>query len=500
MNDARGRAHSGGTRSPWAEWTAVVLTIGAMSACGPNFQADEASPDLGTTQQAARSRQGEKLQGGAQESAFAWLPTAGSPRPTDPVAPSGARFEALTARYGGLSGVLGGRVLETPAMVGAVFYGQNQATGARLKYLISAVFPRVDPLGGADQYELEIKVSDAATGRVGPLCNDEPSNRAVPAPGTWDVYGVANGGSDRFTFACTSGVIDKCVRWGYPYYKPGYAAFHQACTRMARADYCANGTPHTVSGTVVDLYDRRGVEGDARFINRDPTGAPLSFEAGWAAKGAAVCLSKLRWSTLPLGGYCPLLLPDPRVVPKSQNPRARYCEDVGNPADGVSFLRALEREGALVFNDSAYVDAGLYTWSHSATGERFSTTAGAFAPARGTVSPAPGYTSAVFEGAVYRRDLAPSLRPPEAIALWQWHQAATGEHLTSTATPASLGLGGGYARVAIEGFVLAPAATPPPSARKLFLFRHVATRDYATSVSTPGPGWVLVRHEGWLPR
>jgi ferredoxin len=30
---------------------------------------------------------------------------------------------------------------------------------------------------------------------------------------------------------------------------------HQACTRMARADYCGDGVPWTVPGTAIDIYD-----------------------------------------------------------------------------------------------------------------------------------------------------------------------------------------------------------------------------------------------------
>jgi len=33
-------------------------------------------------------------------------------------------------------------------------------------------------------------------------------------------------------------------------------AYHQACTRMMRADYCGDGRPHTREGTPIYIDDR----------------------------------------------------------------------------------------------------------------------------------------------------------------------------------------------------------------------------------------------------
>ena len=50
------------------------------------------------------------------------------------------------------------------------------------------------------------------------------------------------------TLACEGGAITKCIRWGYqPWAQHSGSSLkelHQACTRMARADYCGTGLGH----------------------------------------------------------------------------------------------------------------------------------------------------------------------------------------------------------------------------------------------------------------
>ncbi|MEO7734642.1 MAG: ADYC domain-containing protein, partial [Kofleriaceae bacterium] len=139
------------------------------------------------------------------------------------------------------------------------------------------------------------------------------------------------------TLACKSGVAAKCVGWGFPVDKQWPNITHggllhwasggdmmEACSRMARADYCANGMPNTLDGTPIEIdnvYDGlRSHDG-------------MDFEAAWDGKAIAdgrgavnipvVCLSKRRWSTLPIGGNCPLQVPDPRIDSKGT-----FCEDM----------------------------------------------------------------------------------------------------------------------------------------------------------------------------
>ena len=124
-----------------------------------------------------------------------------------------------------------------------------------------------------------------------------PDPRALAVSGVWDSSGAHADAPGKLTFACENGAITKCILWGY---KPwaaregrSLADLHQACTRLARADYCGNGRNHTHEDTTIDIYDRFGLLERATETSRewDPTKA--SFEAAWAPDGAT-CLSRTR--------------------------------------------------------------------------------------------------------------------------------------------------------------------------------------------------------------
>jgi hypothetical protein len=70
------------------------------------------------------------------------------------------------------------------------------------------------------------------------------------------------------------------------------APYHEACVRVVRADYCGDGTPHTVPGVAIEMFDRAGVH-----TRRDPGYG--TFEALWGPDGA-VCLARARRPEFPL--------------------------------------------------------------------------------------------------------------------------------------------------------------------------------------------------------
>jgi hypothetical protein len=121
--------------------------------------------------------------------------------------------------------------------------------------------------------------------------------RALAVSGVWDASGAHHDTPGRLTFACQNGAIAKCILWGY---KPwasrngqSLAGLHQACTRMARADYCGNGRSHTHRDTTIDMYDRLGVLERATEASAEWDPARASFEAAWAPDGAT-CLARTR--------------------------------------------------------------------------------------------------------------------------------------------------------------------------------------------------------------
>lgn len=209
-----------------------------------------------------------------------------------------------------------------------------------------------------------------------------------------------------FSFACLprrtreghlvgGGVSAKCVDWGYAPWSsrdvpPGEAEprrwtdeearrFHVACVSMASADYCGEGRPNTLQGTPILMFHTQDVntmpdpDDDTRdVVASGPLGSTgdFYFEAAWGVgerdgtlRANALCMTKKRWSTLPVGGSCSTAnwLLDPRT-----RRTARYCEEYT--------ARELLDQGALLFSYSKYLDAGLYRFRHHTTGEQITTT------------------------------------------------------------------------------------------------------------------------------
>lgn len=136
---------------------------------------------------------------------------------------------------------------------------------------------------------------DPETGSWIRLClpDFEGKQRGFPLSGYWDSEGRHVPSDEAFLITCTSGAIGKCVMFGYlPWRKgPGDVSlweYHQACTRMIRADYCGHDVGHTRNGTLVEIWDRIGIQVDSQ--------APgLTFEAAWTVDGA-LCVARTRLS------------------------------------------------------------------------------------------------------------------------------------------------------------------------------------------------------------
>ena len=133
---------------------------------------------------------------------------------------------------------------------------------------------------------------------------------AIPFKGVWNqTTGAHVDDPSAFTFGCANAAVGKCALWGY---RPWATAtrcpdpdkeysdkqkakkcttislqdHHQACTRMVRADYCGNGTPATVDGTLIDVWDTLAPPIQTQFTD-------WPVEAEWGPDGAT-CMNYMR--------------------------------------------------------------------------------------------------------------------------------------------------------------------------------------------------------------
>lgn len=125
------------------------------------------------------------------------------------------------------------------------------------------------------------------------LCQPDVNKvaKAISLSGSWDETGKHIESSDIFTFGCTNGALAKCVRFGYKPWKSFQGKplrdYHQACTRMVRADYCGNGKAHTRDGTLIDVHDLLNIQ-------KLTPNNKMVFEAAWQPDGAT-CINHTRW-------------------------------------------------------------------------------------------------------------------------------------------------------------------------------------------------------------
>jgi hypothetical protein len=137
-------------------------------------------------------------------------------------------------------------------------------------------------------YALSVELADGWK----PLCGYEPDGSAVLAlavPGTWNLEtGAWSDDGSQFSFACRHASVAKCVEFGYKSWL-GLSDHHHACVRMLRADYCGDGTPHTINGTLINLYDSAGVQADTES---------WPVDAEWGPDGA-LCVNRTRGGVQP---------------------------------------------------------------------------------------------------------------------------------------------------------------------------------------------------------
>jgi ADYC domain-containing protein/pentapeptide repeat protein len=225
--------------------------------------------------------------------------------------------------------------LRGASLVGAHVFAQvrnlnaSPPASAVVEYRITSVVPE-DPTndpthtGATFLYTLEQWLPDTSSWQ--PACPVDTDGRrvAIPLAAIWDEHGDRIESTSLFTFGCTTGVIAKCYRWGYRPWVAGYgnlATMHWACTRLARADYCGNGKPHTQDGTWINVWDNLPAPGPIQLHGAHPPPGMI-FEAGWNT-GGAVCLGRTRWISdmVEIAATCPA-----RLMPLGQ--AKKICDTV----------------------------------------------------------------------------------------------------------------------------------------------------------------------------
>ena len=212
-----------------------------------------------------------------------------------------------------------------PPLVGAGLVGSrwtgHVTSGTTVPLRIDAAQQGSGPNSDVWSYEISALVDH----RWQPLCRDHTGHPlfADTVRGSWNLgAGVPGGGSynprtSDFTIACRGSSIAKCVELGY---KPWNGDIRElaACVRALRGDYCGDGTPYTVDGAIVNIYDDDGIQ---------PDGIPWTPEAEWTPDGAT-CVSTAKATRFSQDAHM-----TPRCFPHTLKPR-RSC--------GTKFHRGIE--------------------------------------------------------------------------------------------------------------------------------------------------------------
>ena len=188
-----------------------------------------------------------------------------------------------------LNGTPIGAATSGPPLAGAGLVGSTWTGHGTSGTTITLRLDAAQQGTGANADVWSYLVSASSGGAWQPLCVDSAGNPAYAdsVAGSWNLAvgttggGSYNAGTSDFTLACRGSTIAKCVELGYKAWT-GATRELAACVRALRGDYCGDGTPYTVNGTLVNIFDDAGIQSD---------GAAWDPEAAWSPSGA-LCVSK----------------------------------------------------------------------------------------------------------------------------------------------------------------------------------------------------------------
>jgi ADYC domain len=172
-----------------------------------------------------------------------------------------------------------GRVLRGEQLVGTIL--TLRVGERRVPIHLGAAEKVAVPGGEVVLYRLS--ALDPDSGKTYSLCKADAKGREAGFP--------VPDGAGGFSITCTSGAEAKCILMGYrPWEVRGDGVpmrqLHQACVHLIRADYGGDNRPATRDGTMIDIYDRFGIQ--------SPSDTSMTFEAAWGVDGA-VCVAHPRF-------------------------------------------------------------------------------------------------------------------------------------------------------------------------------------------------------------
>jgi len=239
---------------------------------------------------------------------------------------NGAKIDSITVTVDGdlIKGVIqpGGKTVSGPDFIGSTFQATHiNPDGSKMRFTFRIDDVYLDttaPVHDIWRYRMSFQTDQAPTWQSVCLDGTGQPTDLIPMVGvSWDFntgtgnYFAATG----ITIACNDGALEKCVHLGYRPWGTGTACkgsgdgkrcsqvslrdYHQACTRMIRADYCGNGQTNTIDGTFLDIYDY--LLPPIQLKEQD-----WAIESRWVP-GGAMCLNDPRHPDLwaQHGGGCP---------------------------------------------------------------------------------------------------------------------------------------------------------------------------------------------------
>jgi hypothetical protein len=329
-----------------------AVIIGLAALCASYCASETVEIDTSTTTQFGSNLQGPELHGfvlhgEAEEMTMYGFQLSGATL-------NGSALSNVRIEQGELVAEQSSVTLDDEDLEGARLVAQlkdrstNPATIKLVEYRITSIEAEdtdYDPTGTGETYLYTLEENVDGGGTWQPACpQDEDGRRvAIPLTDVYDEHGDRIDSSTLFTFGCTTGAVAKCYRWGYRPWVTGYGnleSMHWTCTRVARADYCGNGTAHTFADTEINVWDELPSPGPIQ--EHGPNIPGMVFEAGWNTDGA-VCLSHARWQNG--GPLIALGCPDRLIAP------GLSLRDTSTACDNIAQARDLDASASM-FNES----------------------------------------------------------------------------------------------------------------------------------------------------